>query len=385
MNKTNIIEKKTIYFEGINALRFFAALAVIVTHVELTKNNFSISNSWQSSKVIFNLGGLGVYFFFVLSGFLITYLLLAEKEESGTVAIKKFYIRRILRIWPLYFLIVIIGFFILPSFEIIQIPYLKESFKENYLVNLLLFFVMLPNLAFSIFPAVPHIGHLWSIGVEEQFYLVWPWLIKKAKNLLKVLILLTTFLVALKAATLLLIPYFGSESWFIILKKLIAMSKFESMAIGGIGAYLLFINHSSIKLLEIPFIWFLSLILTLLIILFIPEKFQDGQHVLISVLFLMLIINIIKSRAIIIKNQFFDFLGTISYGIYMYHFIIIPIILNCLCKFINPNSNLILFNLLLYSLTLILTIAISWFSYFYFEKWFIKRKNAFAIIYSGKH
>ena len=64
---------------------------------------------------ILSLGQLGVSLFFVLSGFLITYLLLAEQDIYGSISVKKFYSRRILRIWPLYYLIVTLGLFVLPS------------------------------------------------------------------------------------------------------------------------------------------------------------------------------------------------------------------------------------------------------------------------------
>ena len=110
-----------IYFTGLNGLRFLAAMAVVITHIELIKGQMFCENLWSTNKLIFELGGLGVIFFFVLSGFLITYLLLEEKKVSGTVSVKKFYARRILRIWPLYYLIIVLGFFILPHLPFIDI------------------------------------------------------------------------------------------------------------------------------------------------------------------------------------------------------------------------------------------------------------------------
>src|SRR5262249_9751887 len=94
-------------------LRFFAAMSVVFFHLGITeiygksRKNFFLS--W-----IFLDGGDAVTLFFVLSGFLITYLLLAELKKLGTIQVRKFYVRRILRIWPLYYFMVIMGFTFFP-------------------------------------------------------------------------------------------------------------------------------------------------------------------------------------------------------------------------------------------------------------------------------
>ncbi|GHT66178.1 hypothetical protein AGMMS50239_27220 [Bacteroidia bacterium] len=93
-----MIEQDKIYFPNLNGLRFIAALMVIVCHLEQFLFIFGYANHWSSVSI---LGTLGVQLFFVLSGFLITYLLLSEENKTKTISIKDFYIRRILRIWPL--------------------------------------------------------------------------------------------------------------------------------------------------------------------------------------------------------------------------------------------------------------------------------------------
>ncbi len=80
----------------------------------------------------------------------------------------------------------------------------------------------------------------------------------------------------------------------------------------------------------------------------------------------------------------FDFLGKISYGIYMYHLMIIPCVLIIIQKFVTPNSNYFLFNVLLYTFTIITTLLVSWLSYNFFESRFINLKDKFTIIHSGK-
>jgi peptidoglycan/LPS O-acetylase OafA/YrhL len=116
-----------------------------------------------------SFGALGVPVFFVLSAYLITELLLRESEKYGKVDIGKFYIRRILRIWPLYFFVLIFGYLLAhivrghPIGIGMLVPYLLLS--GNWFTA---FFGYLPL----------GLGVLWSIGVEEQFYLVWPTIIR---------------------------------------------------------------------------------------------------------------------------------------------------------------------------------------------------------------
>ncbi len=370
-----------IFFEGINALRFFAALAVIITHIELIKNFYSLGNSWQNT-IVFNLGSLGVYFFFVLSGFLITYLLLVEKQKTNSISIKKFYWRRLLRIWPLYYLIVVIGFFILPYFNVFQIPYLYDQFQKHFGFNLILYILILPNLAFSIYPSVPNIGQTWSIGVEEQFYLVWPWIIKKSKNILKTLIIIFLIIVASKFFVLCLGLFFSSERWYQILKLFLAMSKFECMAIGGIGAYHLFNNHQLLAYLNKRWISFAAIGMVFLLLFFIPSFLQDGIHIVMGLLFLLVILNVLLTKPKWLSTKWLDYLGRISYGLYMYHFMMIPLML----YFIKPFfefSNSIFFNSLLYVSVILSTVIVASISYYLFELKFVRLKEKFTVVSSG--
>ena len=375
--------KKTIYFEGLNGLRFIAAFAVIVTHIELIKSSFGMKNYWKN-PLVFNLGGLGVYFFFVLSGFLITYLLLAEKKRFHTIDIKSFYIRRILRIWPLYYAILFIGFFILPQFQYFEIPYLKNSFSENFSENLILYALILPNLAFALFPAVPNIGQTWSIGVEEQFYLIWPWIILKSKYVVKTLLLIIIGLIAVKVGILILGNFYKDSSWYEPLKLFVAMSKFECMAIGGLGAYFVFTENKLLRYLNHKAFFLGSLLGTALLVFYTPNMIQDGIHLVYSLLFLFMIIYVSEFKKVpFLENSILNDLGKISYGIYMYHFMVIPAVLSCIKPYTNC-MNEISFNVIIYFSVIILTIIVSKISYSILEKPIIKMKDKYAIIKSGE-
>lgn len=100
---------KTVYFPGINGIRAIAAFSVIIAHIEVYKRLIG-SPTLLSNVLIHQLAHKGLSLFFVLSGFLISYLLLEELNHSSDINLKKFYVRRILRILPLYYLIVSIGF-----------------------------------------------------------------------------------------------------------------------------------------------------------------------------------------------------------------------------------------------------------------------------------
>lgn len=372
--------KSISYFPGLNSLRFFAAFSVVISHVELIKAALGLKNDYRLMERL-NFGGLGVYFFFVLSGFLITYLLLKEKETTSTIAIKKFYLRRVFRIWPLYFLILVLGFFVLPQIHIIDLPYQKLHFEKNFFGNLVLYLLILPNLAFSIFPAVPHIGQSWSIGVEEQFYLFWPIALKKIRSVFKLILISFGLILFFKIILLFMQIQFPTIKWLLYLKTYVAMSKFESMMIGAFGAYLFFEN----KKVLLNFVYN-PIVLYLSILLFFPLNYftfnsviQNGIHIPISIMFMIIILNIStnKSCKLKLENRIFNYLGNISYGIYMYHLIVIPIVLVIFKSIILNNSLMV--NVLVYVLSVLISILVATLSYELFEMPFLRIKKKFEV------
>jgi len=385
-------------------LRFFAALAVFFTHVELIKKFTGFGSHWidpeeritkftvfQSvmskeidplSPLIAYSSALGVVFFFVLSGFLITFLLLKEKEQNNSIAIKKFYLRRALRIWPLYYLIFILGFFVLPYFDFFAVPGQDNFFQQNFWGNLLLYACFMPNLAFAIYTtAVPNIGQSWSIGVEEQFYLLWPLLIRKSKNVLKSILWIAGTIITLKGLILLSAPFVKIES-LIVLKKFLAMSKLECMALGGLGAYFLF--HKKEQLLHIiykPLSQILSVIMIPILIYFIPTALEDILHLLFSISFLVIILNVAGNEKSLLKfeNRVLQYLGRISYGFYMFHVMCIVFTIHTLDKYIGLNNDITTpQHILLYGISFLLTVAVSSLSYHIFEMAFIRLKDKYA-------
>ncbi len=358
----------------------------MITHIELLKSQYLKPNLWESDKLIFELGGLGVVFFFVLSGFLITFLLLEEKQKNGTISVRKFYARRILRIWPLYFLIMAIGFFILPNFHSFDHVYLSQFLEDNFWSNLILYIIILPNLALALFKPVPHIGQLWSIGVEEQFYALWPWLVKYSKNLLRVLIGVIIVCLVLKVVFQLFALKHPDNLQLQNIKTFIATLKFESMALGGIGAWCLHKKKYYDFLLNNG-LTIISLILIVISVYLTPHVLQDGIFLVQSVLFLIVIINVSSNPNSIIKleNKYFVFLGNISYGIYMYHMIVIVAVILLMDKLGIMVDNSLSSQMAIYGLSVGFTVLIAFISYNYFEKFFIKLKKKVTVVESGSN
>ena len=376
-----------IYFKGLNGLRFFAALAVILTHVELVKARCGVANLWQT-KLFTELGSLGVYFFFVLSGFLITYLLFVEREKTGSVNVKNFYLRRVFRIWPLYYLTMFLGFFVYPNIQFFEIPNYSQSFLENFWGNFWFYLFIFPNMAFSLYPSVPHIGQSWSIGVEEQFYLLWPWLIKKIKASFKAISVFIAIVLIIKVSVVLLRNYYGLYTGpFAVFTRFLAMSKLECMAIGGLGAYVLYyrsaiwLKYTYHKVTQI--IGYLGVVFLLMV----DYTFvQDMIHMVYSLFFLIIIVNVSSNPKPIfsLHNSWLEQLGKISYGIYMFHFAIVYTTINLMAPIFEGNTDGVVFNFLAYAISIGMTVLISWMSYEFIEKRFILKKNKFSSVRSGK-
>ncbi len=371
-----------IYFPNLNGIRFIAALAVIIHHIEQIKSFFQYDNYWDNPYIRI-IGKLGVILFFVLSGFLITYLLLTEKKLGG-ISIKSFYIRRILRIWPLYYLIVLLGLFVFPhiNFLFIAESHRTDAIQDHFMTKVALFVFFLPNLALSGFAPVPYIAQTWSVGVEEQFYLIWPLLIKKIKNTLGVLLGVIAFYLGIKFILITINAHSGIFDHNKILHGLFGFwdeFNIDCMAIGGIAAYVLF--HKKEKVLSFLFNIYTQIGIYVLLICAIAFKFyiRDLIFECYSVLFAIIILNLAANPKTILKleNRVFSYLGKISYGLYMYHYVMVACAIKLLDAFGTRN------NILIFSLSIAFTILISSLSYEFFEKKFLKLKKRFTLVASG--
>jgi peptidoglycan/LPS O-acetylase OafA/YrhL len=367
---------KKIQFPGLNGVRFIAALLVIVDHTELFKSYLGYPTLWANSYSAY-LGAFGVSIFFVLSGFLITYLLLEEQQEAP-IRIRHFYLRRILRIWPLYYLIVVLGFFVIPHLDFFQVPIYSSDMGDS-LHRLLLFVGLAANVAFVYLPTIPFANVLWSVAVEEQFYLFWPHVVRIKRFLLWIMILLLSGYLALKF-------YAGSlDRQF---ELLVIRTRFSAMIIGGIGAYLVFHQKAMIQFLYRRGVQVgLWVLLVCMALDWIPyHSLAWLQDELISLVVCGLILNIATNPRTLIslENGLFAYLGKLSYGLYVYHLFAVVLVLKGLPAIVDLQA---LPTWMGYPLTLgtilILTTGISHLSYRYFESYFLRKKVRYSAVLSG--
>lgn len=371
-----------LFFKGLNGLRFFAALLVVLTHTESMRQKQGLPNLREFS--IFNNGGLAVQFFFVLSGFLITYLLLQEQDRTGTIRIGHFYMRRILRIWPLYYLLMGIGLFLIPmiAVPILKIPYtLPFSTAEGFVM----YGFFLPNLATALY-APTLLYPLWSIGVEEQFYLFWAPVVRYLR---KYLVLVFGIIIVTKTLIHIYMMQTMPESW---VTHFVDTLQFECMAIGGLGAWYVYREGGMIKT-AFFFNQFYQMTFTALLfaLLFCQKSLMSAEHPYASIyqfvyhpmwatlptslIFLYIILNVsLNSNAIWrTENKVFHFLGEISYGLYMYHILIVFATISATKKWL-VNMNIYSSSFILYGLICSVLVLVSYFSYHFFEKKILKLK-----------
>ncbi len=367
---------KGIYFKNLDALRAIAAFAVIFFHISFWFT-YPPTRFYDFLKFVFSFGGdggsLGVTFFFILSGFLITFLMFEEQEQNNHLNVRLFYLRRVLRIWPLYYSTIIVGFFIY--------PYIANLLRHAYIENASLFLYLIFGVNFDHiyhgYPTVGILGVQWSVAIEEQFYLVWPIIFYffNRKNYFPLL------LVAIIVISELF--FIRTKVWEVGYYHLV--SNFRFLGFGALLAYISFFKKSWLEkfmdLISKRFnfvIYFTGVLLILfqhkLSVSF--NYFKYLYHILPFLFFGYIIMEQNFSKKSFLKLGKFRILnklGKISYGLYLTHMIAIYIVLN-IPQISVENSWLKII------LTLGLTIGISAFSYRYMESFFLSLKDKFSLI-----
>lgn len=368
-----------------HGFRFLAASLVIFSHIELFKRRAGLENIWES-RFFFEAGGAGVDFFFVLSGFLITSLLLKEKEYAGKINLRNFYLRRILRIWPLYYLVLMVCYFLVPYISLFYIAGYSEGIHVDFWSKFIYSFFLMPNVALAFFKDIPYAAPLWSIGVEEQFYLFWPMLLFLRFSRLKVIFAFVCCLISVKALLIIANSFFNFDPVvYEKVKNWIVGARMECMGIGAIGAHLVYTRHRIWLTMRSNLALFIALIGLFFVFMFAHHLFEL-HHIMFSVLFLVIILNgaTNDNTPVKLEKRFLLMLGNVSYGVYLWHSLCVGLILNLLMSTGFHLLSGFLFNIVLYLSSFTLSVVVAWISYNYFETYFLRKKSHFSVIASGR-
>jgi len=353
---------------GLNGLRAIAASFVLFSHVYQIAG---IEGDARAKAFYWHhnlLGGNMVNLFFVISGFIITHILFQEKNRTGTISLRHFYLKRILRIWPIYFGIILLVFLI-GYFTNWYDGYSKLNLAGALMLG---FFVMnfqlfIPGTRISVLP------HYWSLSIEEQFYFLWPAFFKylKGKRSLYFPIIVVLGVIAARGLVVVLYRFWPSQLLLDILETL-SLSKFGSISLGVIAAGLLHYGHPLLRYIYKPGLQLVSWVVFLLTIV-LDFKIPYIHYELTAVMFAVVVLNVTTNPSSLLKmeNRFLDSTGMISYGLYMFHWPLIPLIILVVkqtgCWTFMQQTYQIPMVLISFALTW----GVAWISYRYFESYFL--------------
>ena len=321
-------------------------------------------------------GWVGVDLFFVLSGFLITGILIDSKNKRHYYY--NFISRRILRIFPLYYLVLFLVFFVLPA---ISRSILPPGFSF-YTRHQAWFWLYVQNWLYSIagFPQSHLLVHFWSLGVEEQFYLVWPWVVyfsaEKRLPLVSVLLCIAAIIFRSLPAEWLHFEF--------TYRYLNTVSRMDDLLIGALIAQLVRRDPEVLEKLAVP-VGLLSLSVFLLAVIF----FRSMSFLHLTAVYtpiglfmgslLLLSLSSVQGFRKLMKTRALTFLGKYSYGLYVYHYIIYILIEYNLNGWVDLHFKGFFMRMMIPGLiTVIFSVIISVVSYHFFEAHFLKLKKYFS-------
>jgi peptidoglycan/LPS O-acetylase OafA/YrhL len=303
------------YEPALDGVRGVAVLAVVGYHADYLPRD----------------GPLGVDIFFVLSGFLITTLLLQEWHEHGSISLRLFFARRALRLFPA--LAVMLVVFVASSVVLSFFGHLSRGHFHQNVKSAALGAFYVSNIArawLSPDPIVPALGHLWSLATEEQFYLLWPIVLfillrsgARERTVLKVLALLAALVAAHRLE---LTIAGGSDNRLFYAPD----THFDPILVGclagacyttGLLPRILRTDRGA-RIARVAATWFVGLVLLLSIPL---RLFFVGGFVLFEVAVAVLLISVLTTPACalanVLRRPVIVAIGRMSYALYLWHLV----------------------------------------------------------------
>ena len=358
------------YVKGFDTIRALAVAYVIVDHWGPFFKEHTVPAFLE--QAFFQGGLFGVNLFFVLSGYLITAILLNEKAKSEQIGgankftiIKNFFARRSLRIFPIYYLAVFLC--VIFNFE-----YVREHiwYFLTYTSNLLPYWTNEPN----------EFSHTWSLAVEEQFYLIWPWLIIFINK--KYLKYVFGAAIVIGVVSKYMALYMFHHKY-----PVLVINRLDSFGVGGLYAYIRLNVERNLKFekafrIVFPFLLYLAWRMTPfggIPVCVMYARFLDN---LIAIALIMFAINNKYEwmRRYVLENPALNFIGKISYGIYLYHFTLAPSYDGMVNTYVRTHPGVPAFVTnfyFAYSVKLTLLLLVCWLSFVLIEQPIMKLKKKF--------
>jgi peptidoglycan/LPS O-acetylase OafA/YrhL len=357
---------------SLDSLRGIFAIMVVYTHLELIRFYFGLPNNFMQ-PVINQLGRIGVTGFFVLSGFLITVNLLKTKQTDAPVKKKigNFYLKRILRIWPLYYAVILLAIFVFPHVPFLHFivpPHLGDArvMPETHIY----YYTLLPQVPLAMGIVLPFAEPSWSIGVEEIFYLFIPLLLLfKKTNKYSLLFIAAAIIIARYMMAYAFeneLQQFNTTSFIFFI---LGLCRFDCILIGCFAAYLFFEQHKWVeKLNKYHFIaaWIL------LFVVISQVGIYTYQYYHFALFFAIIILYAAKSSGTFLNNRVLAFVGKISFSLYMVHEVAIVALHNN--EFFAEQADTSPF-LWLYIITPLAAIALGYVAYNLIERPFLILKS----------
>ncbi len=304
--------------KSLDGLRAIAILLVLIKH-SYTYLPYKVSE--HPLFLFVSNSDLGVKIFFVLSGYLITRLLIAEKDKTGTINIKRFYISRALRIFPIFFLyifiVIVLKFFF---YDTVDDNYWAVLFAAAFLWNYKHLFHFTTSVN-----DVQYLGHYHTLAMEEQFYLLWPFFFARTSKakLIKVLIGLTLLIPLLRVLTYFFIPFSRGQIGMML------QTGGDAILAGCLGAlledntnfrnkYFRHINNKLLIYFTILFIFFISPIIRLYYKGAYDLTIGMTLNNLFLVVFIFWCVNVPSLFSRVLNSYIFVGIGLISYPLYLW-------------------------------------------------------------------
>ncbi|HEX8562659.1 MAG TPA: acyltransferase [Flavobacterium sp.] len=354
------------HFATFDALRFLAFFCVFISHLAAP------ADSWFS--YLQKSGGLGVRFFFVLSGFLITYILLFEKQHKARINLKNFFMRRTLRIWPLFYAMILFAFLTPVILRWTKLPFSSEGYEPNWILSCL-FLENYQMMATGSFPDSSPLNVMWSLCVEEHFYIFWGLLIfvvsvKQVPKLIAASII---------GATVVRVLYSNLGLPFLDMP-----SNIDYFAFGAIPAYCLLYKPRTIeKLQHLPHLFKYLVAASAIFFVFASPHFAFAlKHFvdpILSGLLFMLAVSFTlpgMNKLHVSDHHIMSRLGVFTYGLYLFHTICINLLLQLARKIgfqLQSSFDYLIFGVIAFLLTVVASVL----SYYLFELKFLKLKKRF--------